>query len=139
MPNVNAEELALIVGYLKRLRVTKDTRAEEKATQEKRNPYYIEYSAPSNDIPKPLPSGIKSMAELVPKKIISQEDADMVGQLGGRQLQQLILAANYMDIPELLALCCAQHALHIMLLGGFSKECREFFEVEETAVASPEE
>jgi S-phase kinase-associated protein 1 len=73
------------------------------------------------EIPKPLPSLI--MSEMVP-----QWYADFVDNATQEELYGILLAANFMDIPELLSLTCAKAASTIR--GKTCEELCEQFGVE---------
>merc|ERR1719473_847480 len=57
------------------------------------------------------------------KKIVDSWDADFIDKLGKKDLFELILAANYMDIKSLLHLGCAKVAT--MIKGKSPEEIKQ--------------
>jgi len=76
----------------------------------------LEESLP--EIPKPIPSLV--MSEFVPKWY-----ADLVDNVTQEDLSGLLLAANFMDMPDLLSLTCAKTA-SIIRGKTYEELCNQF-------------
>mmetsp|Transcript_12899 Transcript_12899/g.17930 ORF Transcript_12899/g.17930 Transcript_12899/m.17930 type:complete len:101 (+) Transcript_12899:30-332(+) len=86
---------------------------------------------PSEKVPKPCPSN--NLREFWP----CSWDGEFVEQLDQKDLFELILVANFLDMKPLLALCCAKVAC--MIKGKNPDQIRGIFQIENDFTEEEEE